>query len=105
MLRRRRRRRLLAALTAVAVVGVVGAWAAGRWWPGRVHTGSAAAHGVTILRYTIHSHYEGLSERSRAERTVSRRPGRCARIAGPPARLTARIDHGIHDPATLSLAF
>jgi hypothetical protein len=27
------------------------------------------------------------------------------RIAGPPARLTARIDHGIHDPAALSLAF
>jgi S-formylglutathione hydrolase FrmB len=52
-----RRRRWLAALIAVAVVGLVGAWAAGRWRHGRVHTGSADAHGATVLRYAIQSRY------------------------------------------------
>jgi S-formylglutathione hydrolase FrmB len=55
----RRPHRLLVALTVLLAVGTVGAWGARRWWPGRVQTGSAAAHGATILRYTIHSRHVG----------------------------------------------
>jgi enterochelin esterase-like enzyme len=50
----------VAALVALAAVGLA-AWAvvvlAQRFWPGRVHTGSAAAHGATILRYDVRSHF------------------------------------------------
>jgi S-formylglutathione hydrolase FrmB len=28
-----------------------------RYWPGQIHTGSAAAHGATILRYGVHSRF------------------------------------------------
>jgi S-formylglutathione hydrolase FrmB len=53
------RRRLVAALMAIVVAGAASAWAAGRWWPGPSRTGAAAAHGATILRYTIDSRQVG----------------------------------------------
>jgi len=54
--RRRRSRRgpLVAVLLGLVVVAVGGAALVRRFWPGRVHTGSAAAHGATIVRYEIH---------------------------------------------------
>jgi enterochelin esterase-like enzyme len=37
---------------AIAALGIVH-----RFWPGRVHTGSAGAHGATIVRYDVHSRW------------------------------------------------
>jgi S-formylglutathione hydrolase FrmB len=57
---RRRPPRPLLALSVVLVAVVVGWGAVGlatRLWPGRVTTGSAAAHGATILRYDIRSRF------------------------------------------------
>ena len=57
---RRRRPRPLTLIVAVSVAVLV-AWVAillvQRYWPGRVHTGSAAAHGATIARYTVRSRF------------------------------------------------
>jgi S-formylglutathione hydrolase FrmB len=60
--RRRRhragRRVVLAALvTGVAALAIAGVAVVRRFWPGRVHTGSAAAHGATIVRYDVHSRF------------------------------------------------
>jgi S-formylglutathione hydrolase FrmB len=58
--RRRYRRRRTVALTAVSLIAL-SAWGAvalvRRYWPGQVRTGSAAAHGASIVRYSIHSRF------------------------------------------------
>jgi Putative esterase len=58
--RRRYRRRRVVALAAVLLIAL-GAWGAAalvrRYWPGPVRTGSAAAHGASIVRYTIRSRF------------------------------------------------
>src|SRR3954454_8643199 len=56
--RRRDVRVVVVALIVCAAALAVGAVAlVRRFWPGRVHTGSAAAHGATILRYDVRSRY------------------------------------------------
>jgi S-formylglutathione hydrolase FrmB len=50
-----RGRRALAALLAIGVAAFAVVAVVRRYWPGRVHTGSAAAHGATILRYDVRS--------------------------------------------------
>jgi enterochelin esterase-like enzyme len=53
----RPRARLAVAAVAVLVLVVVAAALARRFWPGAVHTGSAAAHGATITRYELRSRF------------------------------------------------
>src|SRR5436853_407170 len=48
---------LVTIVAALVVDGVAVAALVGRYWPGRVHTGSAAAHGATIVRYRIRSRF------------------------------------------------
>jgi enterochelin esterase-like enzyme len=55
--RHRRPVRLVLLLIAVAALAWVVVLLVHRFWPGRVHTGSAAAHGATIVRYDIKSHF------------------------------------------------
>src|SRR5438046_506196 len=58
--RRIRRRRTIGAvmaLIAIAAVAIVTIELVRRYWPGRVHTGSASAHGATIVRYDLHSRF------------------------------------------------
>jgi len=50
------RRRIAAGLLAVALLAV-GASEARRHWPGDVRSGSAAAHGATIERYSVRSRF------------------------------------------------
>jgi S-formylglutathione hydrolase FrmB len=45
------------AVLALAVVALAAAGLAWRFWPGDVHTGSAAAHGATVVRYDVHSRW------------------------------------------------
>ena len=52
-----RRGLVVSVLLVLLVAGVGGAALVRRFWPGRVHTGSAAAHGATIVRYEIHSRF------------------------------------------------
>jgi poly(3-hydroxybutyrate) depolymerase len=53
------RRRLIALALLALGVALIGVAVARRYWPGKVHTGSAAAHGATILRYDVHSRFVG----------------------------------------------
>ena len=59
--RRRSRRRGLTRLAVLLIAVAAVAWGVvtlvNRFWPGRVHTGSAAAHGATIVRYEIRSRF------------------------------------------------
>src|SRR4051812_47202950 len=61
--RHRRPRRGKVRVVVVALIVCAAALAVGavalvrRFWPGRVHTGSAAAHGATIVRYEVHSRF------------------------------------------------
>jgi S-formylglutathione hydrolase FrmB len=54
---RRRLTALAVVLVGLALAGMALAAVVRRYWPGRVHTGSAAAHGATVLRYRLHSRF------------------------------------------------
>src|SRR4051812_34231811 len=56
--RRANARVVVVALVIGAAALAVGGLALVRWfWPGRVHTGAAAAHGATVVRYDVHSRF------------------------------------------------
>jgi S-formylglutathione hydrolase FrmB len=69
-------RRRLAAVLVFAALVVVGVTAARRHWPGDVRTGSAAAHGATIERYSVRSRFlhRTLAQVAAVPRGAGRRP-------------------------------